>query len=107
MCSGRSENDLERHSSVMCGINTVADHYDKITNVLIRATHIKAIDSINDKKTLIQVLRTIKPFKKVTRRQHVGIGIIPESGYYVDLNVIQFKEWLTCKQRIYSMEIGK
>ena len=106
MCSRRSENNVERHTSAMCGINTVADHYDEITNVLIGATHHKAIDSINDAKMLIQELRTIKPFKKVARRQHVGIGTTPESGY-VSLNIIQFKEWLTSKQRIYSMEIGK
>ena len=95
MYSGRLENNVERHMSAIYGINTVADLYDEITNVLIRATHHKAIDSIYDEKTLIQELRTIKPFKKVARRRHFGIGTIPERGY-VGLNIIQFKDWLTC-----------
>ena len=106
MCSGRTENNVERHTSAMCGINTVAHHYDEMINVLICATRHKTINSIKDEKTLIQELRCIKPFKKVAGRLHVGIGRISESGY-IGLNIIQIREWLTRKQNIYSLEISK
>lgn len=104
MCSGRTERNVDRHTSAMCGMNSVADNFDKDTVVLNRSNVHKQVDSVKDEKLLITELRSIQPFKKQGSRQHDGIGRISVSGY-AGLDINEYKEWLKNKQRIYLADL--
>lgn len=105
MYAGRSEKNVKRHTSAMCGINAVADNFDVKTDVLIRSTTHKSIDSINDEQILMKQLRSLRPFQKSCRRQHNGIGRISPTGV-AGLDYDKFKNWLQSKHRVYSVHLG-
>lgn len=106
MYAGKSEKNVDRHTSAMCGINAVADNFDATTDVLVRATVHKAVDSTNDEVILMNELRTLRPFQYVQKRQHKGVGRISPTGL-AGLEYDKFHNWLQCKHRIYCAEIGK
>jgi len=106
MYAGKSEKNVDRHTSAMCGINAVADNFDNATDVLVRATKHKNVDSKNDELILMNELRSLRPFQYTSKRQHTGIGRISRTGI-ADLEYDKFKNWLQSKHIIYSVEIGK
>jgi hypothetical protein len=106
MFAGRSERNVDRHTSAMCGINSIADNYDNTTKVLVRATQHKKVESLSDEQIIVAELRILRPFLKTNGRLHTGIGRIYPTGI-AGLDFVKFKNWLYNKQKLYSVEAGK
>ncbi len=107
MHAGKTDTNIDRKSSALSGTNDIAENYDTVSNVLVRATSHKEVSSFADEQCMATDLRMTKPYAYVKGRAMSGFKETVRHSGLVKLNHEQFIKWLKLKQLYYSVEIGK
>ena len=105
MSSNKTERNIKMRSSAIAGVSRIGEHYDDITNVLVRTQRHSERSPHGDELRLIYLLREVRPFQYTPGRFHSSFENINPS--IVDtLDIPHYQNWLTSKKYKYAVELG-
>ena len=100
MHSNKLEDDvISKKSKAIHGLNRIADKFDDMNKVILRATAPKTLSSVKDEQIMIQYLRKIRWFKFTLGRshQHTSMPKVPASMTSC-LDPMKFISWFNEKK---------